>query len=206
MFEVICVTNRKLCKDDFFKRLSCIAKSKVSKIILREKDLSEQEYSNLAEKVLKIGSEFNKEIILHNYLSVAKNLSQTKIHLPLTVLKSCKDIKNNFDIVGTSVHNISELKIAENFGADYVFAGHIFKTDCKKALEPRGTEFLQNICDNSNIPVYAIGGINSETISKLKDINSKNFKGVCIMSEFMTCDNSAGFVNKILKEYRVFHK
>ncbi|MCH5300319.1 MAG: thiamine phosphate synthase [Ruminococcus sp.] len=199
MFDVICVTNRKLCKDDFFQRLSRIAKSDVNKIILREKDLSEEDYFNLAEKALEIGPEFNKEIILHNYLSVAKRLSQAKIHLPLSVLKNCKDIKKDFDIVGTSVHNILELKLAENLGADYVFAGHIFKTDCKRDLEPKGTEFLQSICDNSNIPVYAIGGINLDTVSKLKSINSKNFKGVCIMSEFMTCDNPINFAKEYLK-------
>lgn len=197
MFDVVCVTNRKLCKDDFLTRLSYIAQSNVSRIILREKDLSEEEYFDLAEKALKIGSEFNKEIILHNYLSVAKSLSQTKIHLPLSVLKNCKDIKKNFDVVGTSVHNISELKLAESLGADYVFAGHIFKTDCKKDLEPRGTAFLQSICDNSNIPVYAIGGITLDTVSKLKSINSKRFQGVCIMSEFMTCDDPVNFAEKM---------
>ncbi len=200
MFDVICITNRKLCKDDFLKRLSNISKSNVSKIILREKDLTEEEYFNLAEKALKISSEFNKEIILHNYLSVAKSMSQTKIHLPLNILKSCKNITKDFISVGTSVHNISELKLAENLGADYVFAGHIFKTNCKKDLEPRGVEFLQNICDNSNVPVYAIGGINLNTISKLKSINSKNFKGICIMSEFMTCVDPVSFVNEILNK------
>lgn len=39
-------------------------------------------------------------------------------------------------------------------------AGHIFATDCKKGLPPRGLDFLKNVCDAVLIPVYAIGGIN----------------------------------------------
>ena len=33
-------------------------------------------------------------------------------------------------------------------------------TDCKKGLAPRGLDFLKNVCDSVDIPVYAIGGIN----------------------------------------------
>ena len=39
-------------------------------------------------------------------------------------------------------------------------AGHIFATDCKKGLPPRGLDFLKSVCDAVGIPVYAIGGIN----------------------------------------------
>ena len=39
-------------------------------------------------------------------------------------------------------------------------AGHIYATDCKKGLPPRGLDFLKNVCDAVEIPVYAIGGIN----------------------------------------------
>ena len=36
---------------------------------------------------------------------------------------------------------------AERLGATYVTAGHIFTTDCKKGLPPRGLDFLKNVCD-----------------------------------------------------------
>ena len=48
---------------------------------------------------------------------------------------------------------------AERLGATYVTAGHIFTTDCKKGLPPRGLDFLKNVCDAVTIPVYGIGGI-----------------------------------------------
>ena len=63
--------------------------------------------------------------------------------------------------------------------ADYVFYGHIFTTDCKKGLKPRGITALQQICKEAQIPVYAIGGISSENI---KEVIQAGAAGACIMS------------------------
>ena len=60
-------------------------------------------------------------------------------------------------------------------------AGHIFATDCKKDLPPRGLEFLKEVCNSVTIPVYAIGGI------KLSDVQMDEItKGGCIMSGMMS--------------------
>ena len=42
-------------------------------------------------------------------------------------------------------------------------AGHVYVTDCKKGLPPRGLEFLKEVCTKVTIPVYAIGGIHAGT-------------------------------------------
>ena len=46
----ICVTNRTLCREDFLRRIEYFAKNGVADaILLREKDLTEREYYELAE-------------------------------------------------------------------------------------------------------------------------------------------------------------
>ena len=61
----ICVTNRTLCRDDFLTRIEHIAKKGVADaILLREKDLTEREYLELAEKVLSICKSHNRRCIL----------------------------------------------------------------------------------------------------------------------------------------------
>ena len=91
---------------------------------------------------------------------------------------------DNFDIVGTSVHSVEDALEAQRLGADYVTAGHIYETDCKKGLPPRGLEFLKNVCDSVDIPVYGIGGIkiNEEQIEEVKKCGAS---GGCIMSGMM---------------------
>ena len=66
---------------------------------------------------------------------------------------------------------------AQKLGATYISAGHIFATDCKKDLPPRGLEFLKEVCNSVTIPVYAIGGI------KLSDVQ---------MDEIIKCDAKGG--------------
>ena len=187
MFKIICVTNRHLCKENFLSRVEKIAACRPSAIILREKDLSPEEYSRLAVNILKICAEYDVPCILHKYFEVAIKLGVKKIHLPLPVLRemSATD-KKFFDVIGASCHSLEELHEAENLGCTYVTAGHIFATDCKKDLEPRGINFLTKLRDAAKVPIYAIGGINAENISQ---VQSAGVNGACIMSGFMTSND-----------------
>ena len=182
MFKIIAVTNRKLCHIDFLEQIEILAKSEVDSIILREKDLSEEEYYDLAKNVLRICEKYNKECILHNFVGVAKRLGQSKIHLSLPMLEKHHNEVRNFEKVGVSIHSLEEGERAVALGATYITAGHIFQTDCKKDLEPRGVSFLENICRAVNIPVYAIGGISKYNINLVKEAGAK---GACLMSSFM---------------------
>ena len=79
---------------------------------------------------------------------------------PQICTKSTDNYQQFFKVIGTSVHSVEDAIKAEQLGATYMTAGHIFATDCKKGLPPRGLDFLKNVCDAVEIPVYAIGGIN----------------------------------------------
>ena len=201
MFDIICVTKRKLCTD-FFATIERLAKSDVQFIILREKDLNEDKYFDLATKVYKICKSYNKTLVIHNYINVAIELGIKYIHLPYSEFCKTKRLHNYFKVVGTSVHSTDDAIYAERQGADYITAGHIFATDCKKGLEPKGIDFLKNICGRVNIPVYAIGGINENSVKKLKSINFKNFAGACVMSGLMKSNNPEKLIELIKDSYK----
>ena len=95
-----------------------------------------------------------------------------------------QDRQKDFDIIGASIHSVEEAKRAEKLGASYLTAGHIYKTGCKPDLAPRGLEFLREVCQSVDIPVYAIGGIHLEG-SQFAEIQEAGAKGGCVMSEFM---------------------
>lgn len=193
MYKLLAITNRKLCKNDFLEQIENLCSlnekntgiSSVS-IVLREKDLIKNDYKDLAAKVLKICKKNNTDCILHTYYNVAIELNCKKIHLPLHVLKSNPQIYKDFNELGVSIHSLSEAIEAVNLGATYITAGHIFATDCKKDLTPRGLNFLSTICKSVNIPVYAIGGISPENAQKAIYAGST---GICIMSGLMNCKN-----------------
>ena len=71
---------------------------------------------------------------------------------------------------------------AEALGATYLTASHIFPTDCKKGVPPKGLDFLKEVVEAVHIPVYALGGI---TKDRTDDVMSTGAAGYCMMSEFM---------------------
>lgn len=181
----ICVTNRTLCRDDFLTRIDHIAKKGVADaILLREKDLTKREYLELAEKVLSICKSHNRRCILHTYYKAAKELGCKEIHLPLPLLQKMREegAKQWFTTVGTSVHSLKQANLAMHLQADYMTAGHIFETDCKKGLPGRGLSFLSKVVCESEVPVYGIGGISADNAGKIMETGAA---GVCIMSGFM---------------------
>lgn len=183
MSEIICVTNRKLCQTDFLSRLEEIAKSRVKGVILREKDLTEEEYTALAKEVQKACGE---KLIVHTHINVAKLLGIKKIHMPMAALENMSIDRAYFDEIGASCHSVQEAEKAQELGCTYITAGHIFATDCKRGLPPRGTGFLKEVCAAVHIPVYAIGGIDKENIQLVKEAGAV---GACVMSGGMVCEN-----------------
>ncbi|SHK18029.1 thiamine phosphate synthase [Desulforamulus aeronauticus] len=181
---LICVTDRNLCKDDFLMRIDQIAKAKPHAILLREKDLSIANYQRLARSVREICLNNQVPLIIHQNIEVATALKCPAIHLSMQDFKQYKHELKLFSQRGVSVHSVSEAKEAQQLGATYLIAGHIFSTECKKGVPPRGLPFLQEVCDSVTIPVFAIGGI---TKDKVKEVIGAGAKGICVMSEAMTC-------------------
>ena len=185
MSDLICITNRKLCSNNFSDQIEMIASAHPKAIVLREKDLSEKEYEQLARQVMQICQKHGPQCILHSFSNVATALGATAVHMPLPLLqKMTSQEKSHFQIIGASCHSLEEAKEAQDLGCTYITAGHIFLTDCKKGLPGRGLPFLEEICKTVRIPVYAIGGISSQNIESVRKTGAA---GACIMSGFMRC-------------------
>lgn len=181
--DIICVTQRSLCKD-FLSQLEKIAEAKPKFIILREKDLNEKEYTSLTLSALEICKPYNVPVLCNTFYNAAKKTKAQGIHMPLHLAESCKG--KEFQHFGISVHSLSEALQAQNLGADYITYGHIFATDCKKGLAPRGTEELAQICRTLTIPVYAIGGITPRNAGLVIGAGAM---GICLMSSLMKAPN-----------------
>lgn len=195
MCELIVVTNRKLCEGDFLDRIRLLCRVGVKKIVLREKDLNEKEYTKLAKDVLEICKAADVECIFHKYLFPALKLHAPGIHLPLPLAMKSSETAGELSEFGVSIHSVEQLYLAHACHVDYAFFGHVFATDCKPGSEPRGTAALAEICKKALISIYAIGGIKAENI---KDVIEAGAKGACVMSFGMTASEEE--IKELVKE------
>ena len=192
MFELVSVTHRGLCTDDLPRRVGQLCRGGISRVILREKDLSEAEYEALARRVLAAGGD---KVVLHHFPQVCQRLGVPRLHLSLKELEACPQLRDRVELLGVSVHAPEEAVRAQALGADYVTAGHVFDTDCKKGLPGRGLDFLRAVCGSVDIPVYAIGGIGPDNLA---DVARTGAAGACLMSGLMTCPHPAETVGELL--------
>ena len=194
------ISNRKLCENEnlekqiekifsAYQRKIILENFEIVSLTLREKDLNKNEYLKLVEKIYPICQKYRIDLILHqNYdLRLDNKYNIKGLHLSYNTFKSLnknirEELIKKYKKIGVSIHSIDEAKEVENLGATYIVAGHIFKTDCKKDLEPRGLKFIQELSLILTIPIFAIGGINQENSHLV--INSGAF-GVCMMSSLM---------------------
>lgn len=195
MSDIICITNRRLCSDDFLEQIQRLAAAGADSIVLREKDLSEEEYIRLAEKVITVCRQYPVRLTLHFFYRAAIRLGTDRIHLPLYVLEQMSDSeKRHFSVIGVSCHSAEEAVRAQKLGAGYITAGHIFPTDCKAGLAGRGLDFLRDVKDHVSIPVYAIGGISAENAASVIENGAD---GICIMSALMKERDPAGLISTL---------
>lgn len=183
---IIAVTNRSFCADEkaYYEQIERIAAAGPLAVLLREKDLGHEDYRRYAAVCKKICDRYAVPLIINHEMAVADELGIERVHLSMAEFKAAleDDILKKYERVGVSVHSVEEAVYADANGADYLIAGHIFLTDCKKGLPARGLDFLKDVCDAVEIPVYAIGGMD---IEHGREAIAAGAEGICMMSQMM---------------------
>ena len=198
--KLLIISNRKLCKNENLeKQLEKIfidyeEKTKfkefqIEGVILREKDLLEIDYLKLLKNVEKVVEKNNRKIIIHKNYDILKenNKNVVGLHLSFETFlnldeNKIENLRQIYGKIGVSVHTLEEAKKSQDMGANYIIVGHIFNTDCKKGLKPKGLDFLKEIAKEIKIEVFAIGGIDFNNYS---EVIKTGVTGVCMMSGLM---------------------
>ncbi|KJE26005.1 thiamine monophosphate synthase/TENI family protein [Geobacillus kaustophilus] len=130
-------------------------------IHIREKEKTAREVAEFVTALLRAGVPPRK-IVVNDRVDVAVVYGVKGVQLAYHSLP-VRAVRSSFPdlMVGCSVHGLEEAKQAENDGAHFCLYGHIFSTDSKPGLPPRGLDSLAEIAAAVSIPVIAIGGIHA---------------------------------------------
>jgi thiamine-phosphate pyrophosphorylase len=130
-------------------------------------------------------SAFNKadlaKIALHQYHHLVKDFDIKHLHFKeydrcKTDVLELESLKSNGFTLSTSVHDVNDLNTLVHF--DYAFLGPVFNSISKVAYQAKMSEIWLKAIKNSDIPIYAIGGVDKTNIQQLKAFG---FKGAAVL-------------------------
>jgi len=175
------ITNRKLVADgNLLTVIEQAVAGGIDAIILREKDLPGDDLLKIAMQIKKMIADRPVYLIINNNLEAAKAIQAGGYHTSFDNFMQQPLRFNGWN--GVSVHNLDEAIRAEKYGASYLLVSHIFATDCKKGLKPKGIQLIRDIKTNVNIPIIALGGINPENAGQ---VMAAGADGIAVMSFIM---------------------
>ena len=133
----------------------------------------------IGNKIKKICKTNKVKFIINDDPIIAKKLNADGCHLGQRDMniKEAREIIGN-KIIGITCHNSIKLaKIAIKNKANYVAFGTFFNTKTKKPLYKSSIKILKRAKRLTNIPIVAIGGINSNNYKKLL-LNNADFLAI----------------------------
>lgn len=198
MKNVICVSQKSVCCEDFLVRVQKIFQAEPFAFILREKELEDRQYRELAVSVCRIAENFVSPLFLNGNFALACELN---VGVQLS-FQAYRELTESPVPVGISVHSKEEAEYIvttpKNVPVSHILAGHIFATDCKKGLMPRGLDFLSAVClaVGGKYPVFGIGGISPEKMPALYEAGAY---GGAVMSSCMKEADIAAYLQSFSK-------
>ncbi|WP_260871813.1 thiazole tautomerase TenI [Bacillus sp. X1(2014)] len=150
----------------------------VTAIHLREKQKTARELFQAVELLTTANLPLSK-IIINDRVDVALVTEAGGVQLAFHSLDAAI-VKENFSQlrVGSSIHSYEEGQKAKEKGVNYVLFGHVFPSQSKPGMTPKGLEELSRIT-KLEVPVIAIGGITPENTGRVLDAGAK---GIAVMS------------------------
>ena len=183
------VTNRyQDSVESFLKKVETACRSGVTIVQLREKNLTTNQYYQLAKEVKEITDAYQVPLIIDDRLDVCLAVDAAGLHigddeLPVSV---ARQVLGPDKILGVTAKTVKRALEAEEGGADYLGTGAIFPTTTKENAPITLISTLKTICQRVAIPVVAIGGLTSENIDQLM---GTGIAGVAVVRDLMQAED-----------------
>ena len=183
------VTNRyQDSLESFLEKVETACRSGVTMIQLREKNLTTNQYYQLAKQVKEITDAYQVPLIIDDRLDVCLAVDAAGLHigddeLPVSVARK---VLGPEKILGVTAKTVKRALEAETSGADYLGTGAIFPTTTKENAPITLISTLKTICQTVAIPVVAIGGLTSENIDQLI---GTGIAGVAVVRDLMQAED-----------------
>ncbi len=175
-------------KKELASTISEALKAGVKMIQFRCKNGSDLERLAQAKELASLCRSHDALFIINDRLDLALAADADGIHLGQDDIptETARRILGSEKLIGRSTHCLKQLRQAETEGADYLGVGPIFPTKTKPERKPSGISYLKEALEATQLPLFAIGGINSST---LDEVVSAGARKIAVIGAIMNAPN-----------------
>lgn len=174
----------------------------VTMVQLREKEANSREFYQLAVALKEALEPHDIPLIINDRLDIALAAGADGLHVGQSDLPAdvARALLGKDKILGLSVGSREELREGLKAGVDYFGAGPVFATGTKDdAGAPIGIDGLDELRQETKLPIVAIGGIN---IDNLKEVQKTGVDGVAVVSALMGAEDIGQAAQRMLRLWK----
>ncbi len=153
-------------------------------------------HSEVITRVLSICNAYNAKLLLNSTPATAVSLKAHGVHLNSVRLLQLnqRPLERSFWI-SASCHNQTEMEHAERIGVDFAVLSPVEFTVSHPDAKPMGWKIFSELAGLANIPVYALGGMLPEHMSKAWNNGAQ---GIAMLSGVWSSDKPVDVIRKCI--------
>ncbi|MGE4601369.1 MAG: thiamine phosphate synthase, partial [Planctomycetota bacterium] len=158
-----------LCHGDILETAIAAIEGGARMVQLREKTLPASQVLERARQLRDITEQRETLLIINDSVEIAFLSGADGVHLGQDDIAphEARRILGGDAIIGLSTHGPDQAARAAAAGADYIGVGPIFETATKQHRRAVGTEYIHQASEVCELPRYAIGHVDSDTIDEV---------------------------------------
>jgi len=175
----------------------------VTMVQLREKHMDEDAFIEEAVRIKKITDRFGVPLIINDNITVCLKSGASGVHVGQSDMEAghVREILGKDRIIGVTAKTPEQAQAAKSAGADYIGCGAVFGSATKLDTNKISLAQLDAVCDATDLPVVAIGGINCHNVSELE---GHKMKGIAVVSALFAREDvteEAGKLCDLVEKY-----
>lgn len=197
----LCTDRNLMTTETLEESVELAIKGGVSVVQLREKDCTSREFYQLAKTVKTITDAYEVPLLINDRVDIALAVGADGVHLGQKDIpvRAARNLLGADKIVGATANTVELAEEAWQSGADYLGVGDIFGTTTKSDTKHITLEELKAIRAAVQIPVVAIGGVNEENISLLRETG---VEGAAVISAVVGQKDITAAAERLISNFR----
>jgi thiamine-phosphate pyrophosphorylase len=194
-FHLHLITDRKQARGEPAKAAISALKGGVDCVQVREKGGPAKNLYDTALEITPHARDSGARVLVNDRADVAVACGADGVHLASKSLPP-ETVRGMIGgkLLGVSVHSLEEAQEAVAGGADYVTFGHVYPTSSKPGMQPQGVRQLAGIVEAVEVPVLAIGGIDTANI---EEVLTTGASGIAVISAIVAAEDPESEARKL---------